>query len=132
MKIRKNIQKKRSKKRCEEKHVDLLLIGEEGKKHYVLMKDFNTFMYDHILHRGRKYFCCYCLQAFSIEEILKSHTKDCFKINDEQRIQMPKKGEYVKFKNFERHIKSPFMIHADFESIKYWKTMEDNRIKNMI
>ena len=30
--------------------VDLLLIGEEGKRHYVLIKDFNTFMCDHILH----------------------------------------------------------------------------------
>ena len=30
---------------------------------------------------------------------------------------MPKKGECVKFKIFERKIKSPFMIYADFESI---------------
>ena len=30
---------------------------------------------------------------------------------------MPEKGEYVKFENFERKIKSPFMIYADFESI---------------
>ena len=30
---------------------------------------------------------------------------------------MPKKGEFVKFKNYERKIKSPFMIYADFESI---------------
>ena len=30
---------------------------------------------------------------------------------------MSKKGEYVKFKNFERKIKSPFMIYMDFESI---------------
>ena len=30
---------------------------------------------------------------------------------------MPKKGEYVKFENFERKIKSLFMIYADFESI---------------
>ena len=30
---------------------------------------------------------------------------------------MPKKGEYVKFKNFERKIKSSFTIYADFESI---------------
>ena len=29
----------------------------------------------------------------------------------------PKKGEYVKFKNIERKIKSPFMIYVDFESI---------------
>ena len=38
------------------KHVDLLLIGEEGKIHYVLTKDFNTFMYDNTLHRRRKHF----------------------------------------------------------------------------
>ena len=30
---------------------------------------------------------------------------------------MPKKGEHVKFKNFKRKIKSPFMIYVDFESI---------------
>ena len=39
------------------------------------------------------------------------------KINGKQRIIMPKKGEYIKFKNFERLIKSPFIIYADFESI---------------
>ena len=71
-------------------------------------------MYD---HRGRKHFCRQCLQAFSSEEILKSHIKDCFKINGKQRIIMPKKGEYVKFKNYERKIKSSFIIYADFESI---------------
>ena len=27
---------------CEEKHVHLLLIGEDGKKQYELIKDFNT------------------------------------------------------------------------------------------
>ena len=30
---------------------------------------------------------------------------------------MPKKGEYAKFKNYERKIKSPFMIYTNFESI---------------
>ena len=28
----------------EEKHEDLLLIGEENKKQYLLIKDFNTFI----------------------------------------------------------------------------------------
>ena len=54
-----------SKKCCEEKHIDLLLIGEEGKRHYVLIKDFNSFMYDRTLHRREKHF----LQAFSTKEI---------------------------------------------------------------
>ena len=34
-------------KKCEDKHVDLLLIDEGEKKHYVLIKDLNTFMYGH-------------------------------------------------------------------------------------
>ena len=93
------------------------MIGEEGKGHYVLIKDFNTFMFDHTLHRGKNHFHRYCLQVFSIEEILKPHIKNCFKINSKQRIIMPKKGEYVKFRNYEREIKSPFIIHADFQSI---------------
>ena len=57
------------------------------------------------------------LQAFTTEEISKRHIKDCFKINDKQRIIVPKKGEYVKFKNHERKVKPPFIIYADFESI---------------
>ena len=59
----------------------------------------------------------YCLQTFNTEKILKLHINDCFKINSKQIIQMPKEGEYVKFKNYERKVKSPFMIYVDFESI---------------
>ena len=50
---------------------------EEGKRHSVLIKDINTFMYDHTLDRGRKYLRRYCVQGFSTEEILKHHPKDC-------------------------------------------------------
>ena len=42
------------KKCCEDKHVDLLLISEGEKKHYVLLKNFNTFMDNHTLLRGKK------------------------------------------------------------------------------
>ena len=104
------------KKCCEEKHVDLLLIGER-KRHYVLIKDFNTFKYNHTLHHRKKHFCYYCLQAITTEEILKHHIKDWFNINNKQKILMPKNGEYVKFKNYERKINSPFIIYAGFESI---------------
>ena len=54
-----------TKKCCEDKHVDSLLIDGKEKKPYVLIKDFNTFMYDQTLHPGRKRFCRYCLKAFS-------------------------------------------------------------------
>ena len=56
-------------------HVDLLLIRED-KKHYVLIKYFNTFMHSHTLHRRRKKNSCYCLQTINTEEVLKRHCKD--------------------------------------------------------
>ena len=64
----------------EEKHVDLLLIQEEGKRHYVLIKHFNTFM-DITLHRGRKTFGRFCLQFLITNKILTCHVKKCFKIS---------------------------------------------------
>ena len=36
-------------------------------------------------------FCRYCLQAYSMAEILKRHINDCFKINGKQMIKMPQK-----------------------------------------
>ena len=74
-------------------------------------------MYNNCLHCGRKRFCRSCLQAFSTEKILKLHFKDYFEINGKQRIIMPKKGQYVKFTNYEKRIKSSFIIHANFENI---------------
>ena len=50
-------------------HVGLLLTGEEGKRHYVCIKDSNTLMYNHPLHRRRKHFSRGCLQAFIPEEM---------------------------------------------------------------
>ena len=43
--------------------------------------------------------------------------KGCFKMKGKQRIIMPKKGDFVKFQNYDRKIKSPFLICANFEKI---------------
>ena len=105
------------KKCCEEKHAESLLIGEGKKKHYVLMNDISI---DSCM-------IIHCIAAFTTEEVLKRHIKDSFKINGKETINMPKKGEYVKFKNFERKRKSPLVIYADFESIL---APEDNGKQN--
>ena len=105
----------------------MLLIDKYGKRHYVLPKEFNRFMYNHTLHRRKKDYSRYILPAVSTEEILKFHIKDNFKINGKQKIMMPKKSEYVRFKNYERKIKSPFIIYAGFESIL---VIENNRKLN--
>ena len=43
-------------KTCFEAKHDLFWTSEGEKKHYVLVKDFNTFMYDDTLHHARKHF----------------------------------------------------------------------------
>ena len=43
------------------------------KNHYVLIKDFNKFMYNQTKHKDKKHFCMYCLQNFTTEKIIKSN-----------------------------------------------------------
>ena len=63
-----------SKERFKEE-LNLLLIEQDGNKHYVLIKDFNSFMFKHSKHKGRKNFCMNCLQCFSTSELLNEHGK---------------------------------------------------------
>ena len=101
-----------------EDQMNLLLITENEKKHYVLIKDFDKFMYNQSKHKERKHFCMYCLQCFSSESILAKHTNNCLTINGKQAINMPKKGENIlKFNNFHKQLPVPFIIYADFEAI---------------
>ena len=101
-----------------EDQINLLLITEDEKKHYVLIKDFNAFMYNQSKHKERKHFCMYCLQCFSSEIILANHANNCLTINGAQAINMPKQGENIlKFNNFHKQLPVPFVIYADFEAI---------------
>ena len=101
-----------------EDQMNLLLITKDEKKHYVLIKDFNAFMYNQSKHKERKHFCMYCLQCFSSERILANHVNNCLTINGAQAINIPKQGENVlKFNNFHKQLPVPFVIYADFEAI---------------
>ena len=98
-------------------HMELLLITEGENNHYVLIKDFNKFMYNQTKHEHRKCFCMHCLQCFSREDVLTEHKNNCILINGKQAIQMPEKGHIVNFKNYYKQLPVPFVIYADFEAI---------------
>ena len=98
-------------------HMELLLITEGENKHYVLIKDFNKFMFRQTKHEHRKYFCMYCLQCFSKEDVLTEHKNNCISINGKQAINMPEKGDKVYFKNHHKQLPVPFVIYADFEAL---------------
>ena len=62
-------------------HIELLLITKDENKHYVLIKDFNKFMYQQTKHKERKHFCMHCLQCFSSERVLNNHKDNCIQLN---------------------------------------------------
>ena len=93
-------------------YIDLLLINDENKSHYVYIKDFNKFMFNNTKYKNKKHFCRYCLQCFISKWVLKKHKETCLKINGKQTVKL--RSSSNKFKNHFRHLAVPFKIYADF------------------
>ena len=101
-----------------EDQMNLLLITQDINKHYVLIDDFNKFMYNKTKHKQKKHFCMHCLQCFSSERVLTEHKDNCLVINGTQAVKMPEKGKNIlKFENYHKQQAVPFVIYADFEAI---------------
>ena len=95
--------------------LDLLLISDKFKSHYVYIKDFDRFMFNKTKCKGKKYFCKSCLQCFGREKILSEHKKDCLVINSKQIVKL--ESGFISFKNYSKQMSVPFKIYADFECI---------------
>ena len=98
--------------------MNLLLITKDEKKHYILIKDLNSFMYNQTKHKNKSTSACIVCNVLSSERILANHVNNCLTINGNQAINMPKQGENIlRFNNFHKQLPVPFVIYADFEAI---------------
>ena len=68
--------------------IDLLLITDENKSHYVYKKDFNRFMINKTKTKNKNFFSECCLQSFSSEKVLIEHKGNCLIINAKQGIKL--------------------------------------------
>ena len=93
--------------------MDLLLLIDNDKSHYVYIKDFNRFMFHKTKNKNKKWFYKSCLQCFSKENVLIKHKEDCLSINGKQSVQL-EEGT-IEFQNYFKQIPVPFKIYADFE-----------------
>ena len=96
-----------------ENSMDLLLLINDDKSHYVYIKDFNTFMFHKTKNKNEKWFCKSCLQCFSGENILIKHKEDCLSINGIQSVEVEE--GITEFKNYFKKLPVPSKIYADFE-----------------
>ena len=69
-----------------ENSMDLLLVTDENKSHYVYIKDFDTFMFHKTKNKNKKYFYKSCLQCFSSRKVSTKHEGDCLGINGAQSV----------------------------------------------
>ena len=98
-----------------EHKITLMLIEQDGVKHYCLVKDLSRLLSSQVSkHNGKKYFCDRCLNPFNNQEALDKHKKYCVEY-EAVAINMPKEGTMLKFVNYYRGERVPFVIYADFE-----------------
>ena len=113
-----------------ENSMDLLLVIDENKSHYVYIKDFDRFMFHKTKNKNKKCFCKSCLQCFSSNNVLTEHKKVCLSINGAQSVRL-EKGT-IEFKSYFKQIAVPFKIHADFEcNLEIVESYEEFYSKNI-
>ena len=96
-----------------EDSMDLLLLIDDNKSHYVYIKDFNRFMFQKTKNKNKKWLCRSCLQCFSNENAFMRHKGDCLSINGAQTVEV--EGGTIEFENYFKQIPVSFTIYADFE-----------------
>ena len=93
--------------------IDLLLLIDDDKLHYVYIKDFDRFMFHKTKNKNKKWFCRSFLQCFSSENVLIKHKEDCLSINGKQSVDVEK--GIIEFENYFKQLPVPFKVYADFE-----------------
>ena len=100
-----------------DREINLLLISEDGKNHYTAIKSLSRLLKSsNTKHKCKQHFCTNCLQGLMQEFSRDQHQVYC-KDNDSVRVEMPKQGSTVEFKDGQNQFKVPFTTYTDFESI---------------
>ena len=128
-------------KKSNEQVLNILLISNEEKSHYVFIKDFNRLMYSEVKlkNQHKKHFCMSCLENFTSKEILNNHRERCLLVfNGTQAVKY--ETGVIKFKNYEKQIPIAFKNYAytecflkriNIDKSKYSKLYQ-NHIPNSI
>ena len=100
-----------------EQKVNLMILEEDQKKHYVAVKSISRLLSSmNNKHKTAQYVCMNCLNGFKTQESRDNHYNYCAS-NEPVRIEMPDKNPIVRYSNGQHQFKVPFIMYADFESI---------------
>ncbi|XP_061728728.1 uncharacterized protein LOC133533711 [Cydia pomonella] len=108
-------------------HLNLLYITEGSRGHYCWIRNLSRLVSNQLKSRDHSVFICDgCLLNFTSNENLESHQKNgcfhvCTKLPSQQHKQRNWFNELVPsnmltFKNYERKLRIPYVVYADFEA----------------
>ena len=102
--------------RDSQKTIDLFLYEEDGKYHYLLIRNFSRLFRSQITSRtnGKIYICKRCFTHFSKEELFQKHIEYC-STNETVAVKMPPRNAKLSFNNYHKQLPIPFVVYADFE-----------------
>ena len=97
--------------------INLMLITENNRKHYVAIKSLSRLLSSqNTKHKGKEYFCMNCLQGFNEESSKDEHLDYCIN-NESVKVEMPHRNPIVQYSDCQFQFKVPFIMYADFQSI---------------
>ena len=111
--------------------MDLLLLINNDKSHYVYIKDFDRFLFHKTKQKNKKSFYRNCLQCFSTENVLIKHKENCLSINGKQSVKLEE--GIIEFEKYFKQILVLFKIYADFGcNLKSVESYESSYTKNIM
>ncbi|KAJ9585420.1 hypothetical protein L9F63_002803, partial [Diploptera punctata] len=98
------------------KHHGSIILDRQLRRGSVSLANLDKLLFSQVSkYKGKKYHCRRCLRHFVSEDLLEKHSFYCNN-NEALRVEFPDE-KYIEFKNYNRKLKVPFAIYADFESI---------------
>ena len=98
-----------------ENQVTILMISDGEKWHYLTVRSLSALLKGIISKYKGDSYCLNCFHSYRTKEALEKHMKVC-ENKDYCYIEMPKKGETLKYYPGVKSMKAPYIIVADIES----------------
>ena len=99
------------------REINLLMVSEDGIRHYTAIKSLSRLLSSKNSNtKCKQHFCINCLQGFTQELSRDQHQAYC-EDSESVRVQMPKQGSTIEFKDGQNQFRVPYIMYADFESI---------------
>ena len=98
------------------REINLLMVSEDGIRHYTAIKSLSRLLSSKNSNtKHKQHFCMNYLQGFTQELSRDQHQVYC-KDNESVRVEIPKQGSTVEFKDGQGEFRVPYIMYADFES----------------